>query len=1757
MQMRYRTLNDAVCRAALHCSSKYGAQEIGSLVWCFAILRVIDIEVLLALSKQIPSTVDNLGTRELGVLVDTLPVLRPQLLPSLQSRAFMGAVELQKTPPNLANLETITFGVLGTCELLKHISIVAHSTPSPKTLKISRGGKGGALPYKQVTCLLHYNISALGQGTLQRSTGEGSPWSPSLSPTSGIARLDRVDRSACAEFRALEALDAMLTEQGPQGTEGAEGTMMFSVTEPPCVSCLGRLIRFSAKYPKINVEAWIDGSLWRFGLEVGRFQSLAETQKNSLEAMAANQDDMDPGEKCIFLLKKCIKVLDTYEPRKTTVDAYMQDCECLKDKKIGDQALKFIHQVFYGCCRYQKFLKMFVTSFMYKCPATALRAEQTLYIVIAYLLFFRLEELTVPQFREFLACGYGTPPALLALMQYALNVEELEKWVKVEWCKVYDVDYIEQDVIGKLQSFRDQLKSVVDEVEYKATGTIKAADGTSLGLATEKKRTEFKPFNLTQPRLGSRCDMSAPVGPLQSGYRRSPGGAQRQWQAVEGLRLATLSQQRFNPPKPERPLCRRFSLPEGCPFNQSCTHLHTIDGISDVRDEELPIPDLAHAPRVFLHKMEDRKDFQAVLSHEPNSIWILKPCQLGEGRHIEILRSSNISQTKKRSCTASCYIANPLLIDGRKIDLRVYVLVTELSPLKAFIFREGLVRFCGGLYNENQLEELQAHVSNNAVQTKTQRHASGQNWTLEQLWDHLRTHGAEGNKAMCPESVWSRICGCRRTASGYSLMAFDLLVDDCGAVWLMEVNSKPALHAQSPSLKAIFPVHFAVKAALLADLFSLVALPESAGGPVIQGSGAGGFQALETPHFGLLWLALNWFKIASYFSDSDTEALAVCSSPRLIPEPDVITREVKAQPVPTSIHKNSLNKVEEQKKKRMEEEKAKVLSKYSDADHFSLETSARRDHEAVMEDLKKKVESEQMAECTFYPKTAKKFVAPSGDATVRHNASSVLREDALLKQKQAKEYQILKRYQEDLHDASQFYTWQERMKEQDQSEEEARVRQRAVEMQMSRESAMEAYESSIRRKHILAEHQREELQFGLQMKEKEKEWELGEKKLLVEETKEAQLDAERPTMRNRTKVVKLLFHCFIVFHSISIVLMPPNRQISVAPCAEVRRLTMRRTRRSDRSASPPPTSSWSTRAFRPEPGTGSVQLGRGRLDASPAPRKNSRAHTVQPSRSRPPSADPAGRVVGKPTHALAKWRQLPREEPGSWVPPPLEAQLEAIGLAHDDNAAKILAEGSQELELEMTEVYPEKHRSSVEMRKLQRILQPLSPLFLPQLPPIPDTWLFDSKEAPQSFQDYVMERPPAPQRAHNRIYLLPLTEAGGGHDKVGSLPDLRPLQRFIEAFFDLTCKVLPYDPLLTGKGIASRSNGHGNDLQYHAKDSLRQLRIRLPMDGFCILGVTMCDLFDSTHSFVHSSVSVKDRTGILSFCRLDPAWYRVSCHMDLEVMRMMEGHSVERREGDVETLQRRAHGIISHNLCQFFGMANCQFYICRMQGSSGLHESDTNQDKVDLCPVCLRKLSWNLACGTHEAAPTDLSAWCVQRYRRLLSYAEKLGPVLQAYKLWLRSRLAQLDFNILPAAAAAVATRAMVPSEAKEDCLEEEVEVDQPVQLTPDSRAKHEAELLMLFSRHDEDGDGKMKVREFCRLISSVDEAFSAISAMKMFEAADINGDGSVDVKEFLSWLLLPDDPGEDEVRIIRKLQADSHATATADNELDFLPAHL
>ena len=39
-----------------------------------------------------------------------------------------------------------------------------------------------------------------------------------------------------------------------------------------------------------------------------------------------------------------------------------------------------------------------------------------------------------------------------------------------------------------------------------------------------------------------------------------------------------------------------------------------------------------------------------------------------------------------------------MLLDGIKFDLRVYVVVTGLNPIQAYIYDEGLARFCTAAY---------------------------------------------------------------------------------------------------------------------------------------------------------------------------------------------------------------------------------------------------------------------------------------------------------------------------------------------------------------------------------------------------------------------------------------------------------------------------------------------------------------------------------------------------------------------------------------------------------------------------------------------------------------------------------------------------------------------------------------------------------------------------------------------------------------------------------------------------------------------------------------------------------------------------------------------------------------------------------------------------------------------------------------------------------------------------------------------------
>jgi len=69
------------------------------------------------------------------------------------------------------------------------------------------------------------------------------------------------------------------------------------------------------------------------------------------------------------------------------------------------------------------------------------------------------------------------------------------------------------------------------------------------------------------------------------------------------------------------------------------------------------------------------------------------------------------------------YLRFPYLIDGLKFDLRIYVLVTSVDPLKIFIYEEGMARFATEPYDLTQpdtYDNLLMHLTNYAINKKAE-----------------------------------------------------------------------------------------------------------------------------------------------------------------------------------------------------------------------------------------------------------------------------------------------------------------------------------------------------------------------------------------------------------------------------------------------------------------------------------------------------------------------------------------------------------------------------------------------------------------------------------------------------------------------------------------------------------------------------------------------------------------------------------------------------------------------------------------------------------------------------------------------------------------------------------------------------------------------------------------------------------------------------------------------------------------------------
>eukprot|EP00064_Thunnus_orientalis_P014102 superscaffoldBa00002407_g14143 len=236
----------------------------------------------------------------------------------------------------------------------------------------------------------------------------------------------------------------------------------------------------------------------------------------------------------------------------------------------------------------------------------------------------------------------------------------------------------------------------------------------------------------------------------------------------------------------------------------------------------------------------DYSDFQAYTRAKKSKTYICKPDTGCQGKGIFITKSSRDIQPGEHMI-CQVYISRPLIIDGYKFDLRIYVLVTSCDPFSIFMFKEGLARFCTTKYNEpthGNVEDVCMHLTNYSINKHSENFVrdedTGSKRKLSTLNKYLESNCCN------TEKMWNDIedvivktlisahpilkhnyhtCFPNHTTGSacFEILGFDVLLDHRLRPWVLEVNHSPSFTTDSQLDRE-------VKDALLYDTLVLINL---------------------------------------------------------------------------------------------------------------------------------------------------------------------------------------------------------------------------------------------------------------------------------------------------------------------------------------------------------------------------------------------------------------------------------------------------------------------------------------------------------------------------------------------------------------------------------------------------------------------------------------------------------------------------------------------------------------------------------------------------------------------------------------------------------------------------------------------------------------------------------------------------------------------------------------------------------------------
>jgi archaemetzincin len=232
--------------------------------------------------------------------------------------------------------------------------------------------------------------------------------------------------------------------------------------------------------------------------------------------------------------------------------------------------------------------------------------------------------------------------------------------------------------------------------------------------------------------------------------------------------------------------------------------------------------------------------------------------------------------------------------------------------------------------------------------------------------------------------------------------------------------------------------------------------------------------------------------------------------------------------------------------------------------------------------------------------------------------------------------------------------------------------------------------------------------------------------------------------------------------------------------------------------------------------------------------------------------------------------------------------------------------------------------------EIERKLRPLAD---PLQPPAPGDWLAQHPEAGQTFTQYLAARPIRKSQKLHTIYFCLIGDFNEPEQRI-----LQLTQDYLEIFFDCPVKTSQRVTLASIPSRAKRTRSSGGQQLLTGYILHEVLEPNRPDDALAYVALTASDLWPGRGwNFVFGEANLRERTGVWSIHRNgDPSKDAAAFQLCLD----------------------RTLNTASHELCHILTMQHCTAFHCLMNGSN--HQEERDRRPLHLCPVCLRKLCWNL-----------------------------------------------------------------------------------------------------------------------------------------------------------------------------------------------------